>query len=269
MPQFHEQGIKIISGNLRGISRVNHTGQNYATTTKKLRKKSNIFLGQHRNNINQPANSKKTACKQKVVLIYEVEDAIAEYYKTIQLTQEFSDILRKKMLADIAEHKKHAAEERDDFKREYDKLKSRQKKLMEAYYEGVINKDLLREEQAAISKQITDTEERLAVSEEEYEVIERHLMNTLELAGNCYEAYKSAPDNVKRKFNQAFFGKIYVSPNKEDGTKVVISADLRPPFAGITKNHLCKFGKDLHYVGGFSCNDVVGAPGLEPGTNRL
>lgn len=185
-------------------------------------------------------------------MIYEVEDQIAEYYKKIQFTEEFCGKLREQMLTDIVEQKKQSAKERDDFRRERDRLQNRQKKLMEAYYDSLINKELLQKEQSDLSKQLVDIEAKLTVAEEEYEATERHLMEALELIGNCHKAYKQAPDSVRRTFNQVFFEKIYVSPNREGDTKVVIKADLQEPFQSLTKNQ-----RDFCAVG-FSQRHLVG-----------
>ena len=135
--------------------------------------------------------------------------------------------------------------------------------MLETYYDNLINKDLFRDEQEVLAKRLVDIEARLAVAEEEFEIVKKHLEDTLELIGNCHKAYKSAPDSVRRSFNQAFFEKVYVSPNKTDGTKVVISADLHEPFLTLTKSH------DLFQDRGFSHGHLVGAVGFEPTTNWL
>ena len=202
--------------------------------------------------------SGRTRCKQKVVLIYQVEDQIVEYYKRIQFTKEFCQQIREQMNKDVAKQKKQSAKEREDFRNERDRLKARQKKLLELYYDGGISKDLMREEQETMGKQLADIETRLAVADEEYEAVVKHLTEAIELIGNCYKAYKSAPDSIKRTFNQVFFEKIYVSPNRKDGTKLTISADLNEPFQSLTKNHHLFDGE------GFSQRHLVGEMGLEP-----
>lgn len=207
--------------------------------------------------------SKRTSCQQKAILTYEIEDQITEYYKQIEFTEEYCEQLRKQMVADIAKQKALSTKNRDELRRERDRLKDKQRKLLEAYYDNVVNKDLLREEQENITKQQTNIDAQLAIAEDEYDIVEQQLMATLKLIGNCHKAYQSAPPNIRRAFNQAFFEKIYVSPNKADSTKVIISADLAEPFHSTVKNH------HLLKSNGWSQDGLVGAAGLEPAANRL
>lgn len=205
--------------------------------------------------------SGRTKCEQKAVLIYEVEDQIAEYYKKVQFTDEFCEKLKARMLADIAEQKKQSVKERDDLRREQNSIRDKQKRVLQAYYDKIANEDMLREEQETLSIRLASIEARLEVAETKYEAVEQALAEVLELIGNCYKAYKKAPDSVRRAFNQAFFEKVYVSPNKEDGTKVVVSADLNEPFDSLTKNHR------LFDDEGFSQACLVGDIGFEPMTS--
>ena len=216
--------------------------------------------------------SKRTKCKQKAVLIYEVEDQIAEYYKTLEFSEEFTKQLKERMLRDIAEQKKQSAKERDDFRKEQERIKNRQKKLLETYYDNLIAKELFQEAQADLAAQLMNVEARLAVAEEEYEVVEKHLSDALELIGNCYKAYKDAPDGVRRQFNQAFFEKIYVSPNKTDGTKVVITADPNEPFSTLLKQNNHRHNENgirSFYDNGYSQLNMVELQGFEPWTSSM
>ena len=58
----------------------------------------------------------------------------------------------------------------------------------------------------------------------EFDAIEQNLKKALKLAKDCYAAYQSADDVIRRLFNQAFFEKIYVH---DDGA---VTHDLAEPF---------------------------------------
>ena len=60
-----------------------------------------------------------------------------------------------------------------------------------------------------------DIDLKLAALEQNYEVVERNLDAVLQLVANVGKLYKTAPEHIKRMFNQIFFEKILVSANDD------------------------------------------------------
>ena len=54
--------------------------------------------------------------------------------------------------------------------------------------------------------------------------LESNLVSAMELLENCYEAYRRASDDIRRRFNQALFVRILVDQNGE------IRTELAEPF---------------------------------------
>jgi hypothetical protein len=83
---------------------------------------------------------------------------------------------------------------------------------MQAHYDGAIPLDLLKSEQDRITSGLRRVADKLGVSTAQFDVVARNLKAALDLTVDCASAYKTAPDHIKRQFNQAFFKRILVNP---------------------------------------------------------
>ena len=70
--------------------------------------------------------------------------------------------------------------------------------------------DPYKDEQQAISRQLTAVTERLGNLSVRFDDLEHNLEIAIELASNCYEAYGRAPDAPRRMYNQAFFKRMLI-----------------------------------------------------------
>lgn len=86
---------------------------------------------------------------------------------------------------------------------------------LEARYAGAIPVDLLGQEPDRISKALASIRTELAATNEKWEVIERKLGLPLDLATDTHAAYLSAPEHIRRLFNQALSEKILILPRRE------------------------------------------------------
>lgn len=107
---------------------------------------------------------------------------------------------------------------------------------MEAHYAGVIPVDLLGQEQDRISKELAGIKTELDATNEKWEIIERNLGLALDLATDTHAAYLSAPEHIRRLFNQAFFEKILILPDDNDRVGIRLEAELTEPFETVLTN---------------------------------
>lgn len=126
---------------------------------------------------------------------------------------------------------KRIQESADEFKtelaqlnRQKDKLLRRQEKLLEAHFADAIPLNLLKTKQDEITKALLDIDDQIAAHDTHYEIISDRLKQALDLIEDCVSAYRNAPDQIKRAFNQAIFEKILVYNDGE------ISAEFNEPF---------------------------------------
>lgn len=116
---------------------------NYTKSHSGVRYPYFVCLGRH---------NKVKDCKQKAVLIYEVERQVEQIYDQYSFPQAVRKRLENFLQENIrTECQKHETE-LDGLRREKDRLEHQRKKLLEAHYNDAIPLDLLKSEQMKISK---------------------------------------------------------------------------------------------------------------------
>ncbi len=86
------------------------------------------------------------------------------------------------------------------------------------------------QEQDRISKALASITSELKATEAEWDTVETNLQMALDLATDCHAAYLSAPEHIRRMFNQAFFERILVLPDDNDRVGIRLEAELAEPF---------------------------------------
>ena len=169
-------------------------------------------------------HNKRNDCQQKAVLIDEVEDRIEEHYRHIALKPDFRAKVEAMLLEELKIAKGESQTELQDLQRQREKLERERGKLMQAHYEGAIPLELLKQEQDRIASGLLEIAGKLDASNVHFDVIEHNLQAALDLTVNCALAYKTAPDHIKKKFNQVFFKRILVNPD------TTLASEFSPPF---------------------------------------
>jgi hypothetical protein len=100
--------------------------------------------------------------------------------------------------------------EREFITRRLAKLEAERRKLLDAYYAGAVDIALLRSEQARISRDAREAEDRLAGVEATLGEWQEVLTIALKFASNCAQAYRSANGRIRRLYNSAVFDKLMV-----------------------------------------------------------
>jgi len=242
---------------------------------------------------------KRTDCLQQAVRIDQTEDAVADVYAAIQLTTDQADQVRDFVLDEM--NKVHAAtkKERTRQERRLATLRGERQKLLEAHYADAIPLELLKTEQTRIARDITNAEARLATLEGDFTSAKTNLAKALALVQDCHAAYLSAPDKLRRQFNQAFFERLLIDDN------YTVTGQLAPPFDTLLGDELRQYvarrteadridviddilrtddedtpsepelvlagsaPSTVHAAQGLKEKTMVGAEGLEPPTSAL
>jgi len=110
---------------------------------------------------------------------------------------------------------------------------------MEAHYAGAVPIELLKNEQDRIATAIKNIDQQTLASTSHFDNIENNLTIALDLLEHCGDAYKHAPEHIKRQFNQALFAKILIVGDDEAPGGMWLTAEYRAPFDSlITAMHL-------------------------------
>lgn len=167
---------------------------------------------------------KRDSCTQRAVLIEEIEAQIEDHYARIALDPVLRRLVEDMLIDELRSARSNAETELQHLRREREKLQRQREKLMEAHYEGAVPVELLKLEQDRIATGLLGIASRLDAASVHFDDIERNLKTALDLTVDCALAYRTAPNRIKKQFNQVFFKQILV---KTDST---IDAELAPPF---------------------------------------
>ena len=107
------------------------------------------------------------------------------------------------------------------------KLEGQRSKLLQAHYADAIPLELLKSEQARITRELAAAERQLAESQLAFADIEETFEQVVALASDCERLYRLMPPPVRRQLNQVFFEQIFVDEGE------VGAATLAEPFASV------------------------------------
>ncbi len=166
-------------------------------------------------------HNKVKDCKQKAVLISEVERQVEQTYDHYALPNskgaELEDCLKRVLQKEQDKHET----ELNGLRRERDTLERQRKKLLEAHYNDAIPLDLLKSEQQKISKNLASIEREIKACEAIFSSAYERLTDAIEIVKDCGTTYRLASNSIKRTMNQAIFSKFWVGPDGSVTTNLV------------------------------------------------
>ena len=104
-------------------------------------------------------------------------------------------------------------------------IEDRRRRLLHAHYEGAVPLDLLKEEQAELSTELSQIERQLAAYQADAAEVRQHLTQALDLLEDCHRLYTAAPAHLKKLLNQVFFQRVLVNPLVDEEGRVVLPGD--------------------------------------------
>jgi site-specific DNA recombinase len=175
-----------------------------------------------------------------------IEQAIARYYveRPVELSAEDAARRTDAIEALVGVSQEAVVQVREAKTTLIAKLKAQQVRLLRLHTEegDAISPDAFRDERARLQTEIEAAEQSLAETEQRMILDAQQLRMALRLAENVAEVYDSADEQTKRGYNQAFFKKLYVMPERDDeqGREVVqiTGAELTEPYAVLLADDL-------------------------------
>ena len=161
-------------------------------------------------------------CAFRAVLIDVVEDRMSDLYRTIQLSSQDRQLVEQY----VREELHHLQRDKDRTIRSLTtrrtNLEDKRRRLMHAHYEGAIPLDLLKEEQAKLTSELSQIERQLTAYQADAAEIHQRLTQALDLLEDCHRLYQAAPPHLKKLLNQVFFERILVNPAVDDDGRVIL-----------------------------------------------
>ena len=219
-------------------------------------------------------HSKRTTCERKSMFVPDIEAAVEDYYRRVQIPEHIITALRELVTGEFDRLHATARRERHAYTAERDALRDERKKLLQAHYAGMIPLDLLGEEQERIARRLAFLEAQINAGDIEYDQAKAHLEDCLALAGDCHAIYMSIDDSLRRLANQAFFDKLIVMPDDTvDGQpgepfNILFDPDVQR-VALAQQRAMTESGPQTGNVVGLNNDLLVEPGGLEPPTPCL
>jgi site-specific DNA recombinase len=160
-------------------------------------------------------HQKRNDCKQRAMLIEQVEALVEDHYLTIQPFDSLVEAIRTHLSEQIDLQQAHSDHLRSNMQRRRSRLNSERTKLLDGYYAGAISVDLLRSEQDRIKASLDAIERQTLALDVDSKRVQVNLEQALALASNWHAAYLRASTVERRQMNQGIFDKIYVKDDEE------------------------------------------------------
>ena len=158
--------------------------------------------------------ARKNGCTFVAIQAHHAEQLIEDHWATITLPNETLTTVRELVIshldAILKEHN-HQAHQAETTLAE---ATAHSERLMQAYYAGAIDVELLRKEQERIRTDKTTAERQLRHLQTSRDKLHTALDQCLSVLHNGQQQYLAATDNSRRDLNQAVFDKIYLDDDE-------------------------------------------------------
>lgn len=188
-----------------------------------------------------------TTCGQRTNMRPElIEQAIQRYYieRPVQLTTEDVTKRTEAIEALVAVSQQAVVQVKQAKTSLIAKLKAQQLRLIRLHTEegDEASPDAFREERQRMQTEIKAAEQSLAETEQRLQLDADTLRMALELAANVAQVYRTANEQTKRGYNQAFFKKLYITPERDEEHRQTV---VRVTGAELTEPYALLLAKDL------------------------
>ena len=161
-------------------------------------------------------------CAFTAVLIDVVEDRMSDLYRAIELSAEDRTQIERYLHDELAQIEGDKAKAVRSLTTRRTNIEDRRRRLLHAHYEGAVPLDLLKEEQAELSTELSQIERQLAAYQADAAEVRQHLTQALDLLEDCHRLYSAAPAHLKKLLNQVFFQRVLVNPLVDEEGRVIL-----------------------------------------------
>lgn len=174
--------------------------------------------------LGQKDRSTRLAAQERYVSADKLEAAVEALYKDVQLPAAWADRLREDFRRSLIPRQEHNSAGRELLTHRLATLETERRKLLDAYYRGAIDLDLVREEQARIGEEVREAEERLRDADADLAEWTGILEIALRFASNCSAIYQAANERARHSLNSAVFERIEATGG------AISNVHYHPPF---------------------------------------
>ncbi len=213
--------------------------------------------------------ARRPSCGAKHLPVADVEKAIEDFYRQVELTPEQIEQVRRDVGEQVGERLAVARKQSEQHSRRLRTLQDEQQKLVQLYYKGGVSEEVLEAEQKRIESERTQAHHWIEAASHEAEDVTEALEDALTIVGRCHETYLEASPMLRRLMNQVIFERLLIRSDS-------VECEQQPVFGHITrlgrgcqapaKPRRPRNGQDPRLYGGLGSNvdTMVRMRGLEP-----
>jgi site-specific DNA recombinase len=158
-------------------------------------------------------HQRRTSCQAPYLRVEAVEAAIEDHYRAVSVDPGTADNVRKALIDELERQQAGNKTQIARQERRLRKLGEERRKLLQAHYADAIPLELLKEEQARISRETAAAERQLAEARVAFADVAQTVERALDLATNLHQLYLASGGLARRRLNQFFFSKVLVGPD--------------------------------------------------------
>lgn len=153
-------------------------------------------------------------CPRSYIDAEKLEDMVAYEIKKYEFKQEFVDLIQQKIKENFDQTKQSTRSKIQALINVKSAIEKNQSKLIDAYMDGVIDKDGLKIKQEEYKVELAKANTELADLNSQLNVDTTAIEEVIGLTRNIYRSYMEAPDFIKRHYLRIFFERFYVRDQK-------------------------------------------------------
>lgn len=167
-------------------------------------------------------NRKDTGCEQPYIPLTLIEEKIIDAFKQMNLSKDDHEKLASGIDEELKASRTQAELEIKRQKQRINRLEIEQENLLQAYYDKIIEPDLMKKEQRRLNKEIKLAQTVTSDSEKRLSIINERRVRALEIASglDIGNTFLKANPVIKRHFCQALFSEINVNDRPNGQMKV-------------------------------------------------
>jgi DNA invertase Pin-like site-specific DNA recombinase len=177
------------------------------------------------------ARTGRAACNETYTKAAILEAQVEELYRSIQLPEQLLERLRRDLKTEVESREASRIRTLSLLRRDLGRLDTAQSRILDAYYQEAVTAVQLKKEQERIEAERKRLGERLRDAEQHLAGAMEVVGRAVELASHLHAAYTAADPLVRRRYNLALLGKLYV----RDGR--LVEAPSRPKRTASRRRH--------------------------------
>jgi site-specific DNA recombinase len=213
--------------------------------------------------------ARRPSCGARHLPVDDVETAIEDYYRQVQLRPEQIEKVRRDVSDQVEERLAVARKQSEHHSRRLRALQGEQQKLLQLFYNGGVSEEVMQAEQTRIEAERNQAHHWIEAATHEATDVMDALDDALTIVGRCHETYMQASPMLRRLMNQTMFDRLRIRSDRVDG-------EQQPVFRHITrlgrgcqapaKPRRPRNAQGPRLYGGLGSNveQMVRAKGLEP-----